>query len=212
MQKSWTQLCRRRFSFNSELADWCCAVRCTFYRWCVLQLTTHLCHVYRYVMIFSFLQSNPLSSPLKFIGVVVYLVAMISQISVNCYYGSRLSHESDSITLAIYTSQWMERDEKCKRAMRILVERSMRPMTIFAGGLFDLSLPTFVRVTFWEWVFCSSENELMIVFCSFCRYAKRLIRTSTCSVLWTRSWPELVPALLGMCLLVVVGCRIFAYI
>lgn len=42
----------------------------------------------------------------------------------------------------------MERNQKCKRALQILTERSRRPMVILAGGLFALSLPTFVKVKF----------------------------------------------------------------
>lgn len=67
---------------------------------------------------------------------------------VNCYFGRRLSSESAGITHAIYASQLIDRNKKCKRAMRILVERSMRPMIIDAGGLFELSWPAFVKVIF----------------------------------------------------------------
>lgn len=93
-----------------------------------------------------YLQGNPLENLIKFIIVSFYLSHMIAQILLNCYCGSRLSDESNGITHAIYESQWMERNEKCKLAYRILVVRSMRPMTIFAGGLYELSLQTFVKV------------------------------------------------------------------
>lgn len=72
---------------------------------------------------------------------------MVAQLLLNSYLGSRLSAESDGISYAIYESQWVDRSEKCKRAIRILIERSRRPMTIYAGGLFELSLATFVKVS-----------------------------------------------------------------
>lgn len=79
-------------------------------------------------------------------GIVVYLMCTLAQISLNCLYGSRLMDVSDGITHAIYESQWMNRNAKCKRALGIFVECSMRPMIVYAGGLFELSLPTFVKV------------------------------------------------------------------
>lgn len=75
-----------------------------------------------------------------------YLICITAQILLICYLGSRLLHESDGITHAVYSSQWIGRNDKCIRALRILVERSMRPMTTFAGGVFELSLPTFLKV------------------------------------------------------------------
>lgn len=47
---------------------------------------------------------------------------------------------------AVYSSQWMDQNAKCKRTFGILAERSMRPTKLYAGGLFELSLPTFVKV------------------------------------------------------------------
>lgn len=84
---------------------------------------------------------------IKLLAVMIYIFADIAQLLPNCYFGSRLANETDGITHAIYLSQWIYRNEKCKRANRILVERSMRPIQIYACGLFELSLPTFVRVS-----------------------------------------------------------------
>lgn len=97
---------------------------------------------------FSTPQNNPMDNFIKFVSVMIYFAAVINQLLLNCYFGSRLTQESNEITHAIYSSQWMDRSEKCKRGIRILMERSRRPMAIRAGGLFDLSLPTFVQVIF----------------------------------------------------------------
>lgn len=102
----------------------------------------------RFLHAFSCLfQSNPHQDLSKIIGLFVYFSCVLVQILMNSFYGSRLSHETDGITHAIYASPWMDRNEKCKRAVRIFVVGSMRPMAIWAGGLFELSLPTFVRVS-----------------------------------------------------------------
>lgn len=100
-----------------------------------------------------------MDDPLNFIILVGPCMCAVIQIWVNCYSGSRLITESDAITSAIYQSQWIDRNEKCKRAVRILAERSIRPMIIYAGGLFELSLPTFVRVSV-DSTYISSDDVL----------------------------------------------------
>lgn len=77
---------------------------------------------------------------------MVYLTCAVSQILWNCFFGSRVSSESDGLIRAIFASQWMDRNQKCKRALQILGERTRRPMTIYAGGIIELSLQTFVKV------------------------------------------------------------------
>lgn len=125
-----------------------------------------------------------MDDPIKFVAVAIYLAAVIVQLLPNCYFGSRLSEESRAITRAIYASQWIDRNEKCKRTIRILTERSMRPMTVYAGGLFDLSLPTFLKVillNFIHFIWILSLRDLFLV-CH--RFAGSPTRTLTCYVLW----------------------------
>lgn len=78
--------------------------------------------------------------------VVAYSMCMIVQIFGPSFFGSRLSYASEGITWAMYESDWTERNRKCKFACMIFIERTLRPMVIYAGGLFPLSLLTFLRV------------------------------------------------------------------
>lgn len=103
-------------------------------------------------------QTNYRDYPFEFLFACALLNGEIFEILSDCYFGSRLKDESDGITYAIYESQWMDRDEKCKRAYRILVEYSMRPIVIYAGVLFELSLPAFVKVIYISKIFCSIDN------------------------------------------------------
>lgn len=111
----------------------------------------------------------------KFIAGMVYLMCVLTQIYCTSYFGSRLKHESDGITRATYASQWMSRNERCKRTLRIFVECSSRPMTIFAGGLFELSLPTFLKVRyFFEFFFSHSiilHLKVIQIFFQICKTA-----------------------------------------
>lgn len=103
-------------------------------------------------------QNDPADDWIKFIGFLNYLLCILVQVFLISFLGSNLSAESDGITYAIFESQWNDRNQKCKRAMNILVARSMQPMVICAGGVFELSLPTFVRVSQFGRIFLSDRN------------------------------------------------------
>lgn len=95
-------------------------------------------------------QSNPLDNVSKFVVVIMFLTCIVAQILMPSFFGSRLLDESEGITNAMFSSQWMDRNLRCKRAYMIFVERTFHPMAIFAGRLFLLSLPIFVRVSSWR--------------------------------------------------------------
>lgn len=119
--------------------------------------------------------------------VTIYFMCMIAQVIIPSYYGSLLIDESKKMTNTIFNSQWMDRDEKCKKAYLIFVQRTLHPMTLFAGGVFLLSLPTFLQVIYKKYsqlmrIFLFS---LYNAFTIFVRYAKQPIRCLHFSNVWT---------------------------
>ncbi|RZC22679.1 7tm 6 domain containing protein, partial [Asbolus verrucosus] len=50
---------------------------------------------------------------------------------------------SNTVADAIYMGKWYDYDVKCKKALIILMERSKVPITVTAGKITELSLPTF---------------------------------------------------------------------
>ncbi|KAJ3619771.1 hypothetical protein MTP99_005427 [Tenebrio molitor] len=60
-----------------------------------------------------------------------------------CYYGTLLFEENKSLTDGIYMAKWYELDEKSKKALIILMERSKKPMVVTASKLLNLTLATF---------------------------------------------------------------------
>lgn len=120
-----------------------------------------------------------MENSLKFYVIGVYLICVVAQILLNCALGSRLSAQSDKITHAIYVSHWIDLNETCKRAYLIFVLCSMRPMTIHAGGIFELSLPTFVKVNFdifLVWVFdsCNKYSQICKAAYSYCNVLRSI--------------------------------------
>ncbi|XP_049825839.1 odorant receptor 2a-like [Aethina tumida] len=63
-----------------------------------------------------------------------------------CYYGTLLYQESNNVIDAIYSGEWYELDEKCKRALVVLMVRAQKPFLLSAGKFFTVSLETFTVV------------------------------------------------------------------
>ncbi|RZC32706.1 7tm 6 domain containing protein, partial [Asbolus verrucosus] len=79
----------------------------------------------------------------KFFFMISFLVTMLFEIFLYCFFGTMLYEESNSVTTAIYMSNWYEYDMKSKKALLILMERSQKPVIVTAGKILDLSLVTF---------------------------------------------------------------------
>lgn len=73
-------------------------------------------------------------------------MCMVTEVLVPCYYGSCVIAKSKEITYRIYESDWFDQSQSYKKAFMIFVERTFRPVTFYAGGLFSLDLPTFLQV------------------------------------------------------------------
>lgn len=72
---------------------------------------------------------------------------MTSEVFIPCYCGSFVTTGASALQSRIYACAWTEQPEAFKRAMRIVVERTLRPIEISIGGLFQLNLPIFLRVS-----------------------------------------------------------------
>ncbi|RZC35895.1 uncharacterized protein BDFB_003881 [Asbolus verrucosus] len=82
----------------------------------------------------------------NFLSMVIYLITMLSEIYLYCYYGSTLIEESNNLANAIYMGKWYDYDAKSKKGLIMLMERSKKPMTVTAGKILDLSLVTFTTL------------------------------------------------------------------
>ncbi|XP_068909659.1 odorant receptor Or1-like [Tenebrio molitor] len=88
--------------------------------------------------------TEPLS--FNFFAMVMYLIPMLGEIYLYCYYGTTLYEESNTVTDAIYMGKWYNYDMTCKKALIVLMERSKRPMVVTAGKILDLSLISFTTI------------------------------------------------------------------
>ncbi|XP_063912014.1 odorant receptor 94a-like [Zophobas morio] len=101
-----------------------------------------------FVICFSCLQLSKLDSIDSYFGqFVMYLNVVLVEVYFYCYYGSRLSVESDSLRDAIYMGPWYTCDIRTQRTLLIIMERAKIPVIVTAGKLVDLSLVTFTTVS-----------------------------------------------------------------
>lgn len=77
---------------------------------------------------------------------VLYILGMIFEILMPCYYGSIIKEKSEQLPTQMFSANWSEQSKKFKKSMLIFGERAIRPVSPFAGGILALSLPTFVSV------------------------------------------------------------------
>lgn len=71
---------------------------------------------------------------------------MTLEIFIPCYYGSVVIHKSEQLTTKIFNSSWINRSKKYRSSIRIMLQRSLKPIIPLAGGMFVIALPTFVTV------------------------------------------------------------------
>lgn len=113
----------------------------------------------RFKTIANIPQGDVVANIPQFVLILLCLYSFVAQIFIPSFFSSQLIDESEQITYAVFESQWIDRNEKCKRAYKILVERTFQSMSIYSGRQVLLSLPTFEKVT---------ETHHFGLHCKFC--------------------------------------------
>lgn len=72
---------------------------------------------------------------------------MVTEIFVPSYFGSEVLIKSETLTYDIFKSNWIAAPKRYTNLVRILVERTLRPIAIFAEGVFVLNLTTLLKVS-----------------------------------------------------------------
>ncbi|XP_026481369.1 odorant receptor 2a-like [Ctenocephalides felis] len=89
---------------------------------------------------------SPTKDKVSFVMNLVYFFTFTLQIFLPCYFGNEISSKSALVSQSAFSSSWIETDSKIKKNMIIFMERSKRPLKIYAGKVFELSLGTFTMI------------------------------------------------------------------
>lgn len=91
---------------------------------------------------------SPTENLTKFCISFFYIITLMVQLALPCYYGNEIIIKSDRMTRKIFSSQWVGGSRQFRKIMVIFMERLKRPAKITAGRLFGLSLQSFSSVRY----------------------------------------------------------------
>ncbi|XP_049825837.1 odorant receptor 49b [Aethina tumida] len=94
--------------------------------------------------LFELSMVNPLST--KFILLLNYYLAILTEIFLYCWFGNEFNDKSSQLYHSVYECQWMDCNIKFKKAMLIFMMGTEKPITVYVGGLFPMSLPIYVAI------------------------------------------------------------------
>lgn len=94
---------------------------------------------------FSF-QISPLQNFTLFILYVSYIICMLIQVYLQCYFGSRAIHGSAKLTTAAFSSNWLEIDIGNRKLLNMFMVRMREPCRIKTMRIFSMDLSTFTSV------------------------------------------------------------------
>lgn len=78
---------------------------------------------------------------------VFYLVAMLTQIFLPCYFGNEVTLKSVKLTNALYSADWFRlAGVSDRKEMAALMLRTNKPIALKAGHFFNYNLEAFTSV------------------------------------------------------------------
>ncbi|XP_005187291.1 odorant receptor 2a-like [Musca domestica] len=76
----------------------------------------------------------------------MFFGAITIEILILCYFGDLYCRANDFLIDAIYDCNWIDKDERFKKALLLLLQRSQQADCLKAGNLIPVRLPTFVKI------------------------------------------------------------------
>ncbi|XP_050305967.1 putative odorant receptor 92a [Anthonomus grandis grandis] len=82
----------------------------------------------------------------QFFSMLLFLLAMMCQLGVYCWFGNEIILNSAAIRKACYDSDWVDYSVRVRKILFIIMERGKRPLYLTAGKFSILSLASFTSV------------------------------------------------------------------
>ncbi|XP_018403369.1 PREDICTED: odorant receptor 46a-like [Cyphomyrmex costatus] len=81
------------------------------------------------------------------VTLIMYTACMLSQIFLYCWFGNELKLKSIGVANSIYNMKWQMPDNKSKKALLLIMRRSMVPIEFNSAVVITLNLDSFVSVS-----------------------------------------------------------------
>nr|WCC57672.1 odorant receptor 22 [Papilio xuthus] len=82
----------------------------------------------------------------EFFSMAMYLVCMLAQLFIYCYYGTQLKYESECVNQSIYDSEWILLSPAARRHLLILMVRCSRPLVPSIAHIVPMSIDTYISI------------------------------------------------------------------
>nr|UVB79116.1 odorant receptor 18 [Heortia vitessoides] len=82
----------------------------------------------------------------EFASMIMYILCILTEIFIYCYYGNELTYESGKLIESAYGLNWLELPVVHRKTLIILMEILKKPIRPMAGNLIPLSNSTFVSI------------------------------------------------------------------
>ncbi|CAH2101976.1 unnamed protein product [Euphydryas editha] len=83
---------------------------------------------------------------IEFASMTLFILCILTELFLYCYYGNELTVESDRIVCSVYSMQWMRTPLRFRRDLVLLMQFVRLPLRPVAGRIIPLSLDTFVKI------------------------------------------------------------------
>ncbi|XP_044001663.1 odorant receptor 46a-like [Aphidius gifuensis] len=96
------------------------------------------------VSTFKLLNAKPFSS--EFFSMVIYTTTMLIQIYIYCNNASKVTYQSETLTLSIYDSEWTSLSINERKSLIIIMASTLAPQVYKSGYMITLSLRAFTNI------------------------------------------------------------------
>ncbi|PSN49285.1 Odorant receptor 112 [Blattella germanica] len=94
----------------------------------------------------SFLASMPSLDSETRMQFIIFTFLLMAQLLLPCWYGQRVTDQSERIRDAVYGCRWYDKSPRFKKAVQIIIMRCQRPICFSVGGFAVISRETWLSL------------------------------------------------------------------
>ncbi|KAJ8967165.1 hypothetical protein NQ314_003053, partial [Rhamnusium bicolor] len=83
---------------------------------------------------------------LNFVMLLSYLISMLTEQMVYCWFGNEVICKSALVLKSTYNTPWLDCDLKFRKILLQFMTQAQRPIILKAGGLIEMNLSVFISV------------------------------------------------------------------
>ncbi|XP_049941991.1 odorant receptor 43a-like [Schistocerca serialis cubense] len=75
-----------------------------------------------------------------------FLTIPVGQLYLYCWAATNVTAQAEAVSAAIYSCSWVDASERFKRALRVIISRSQKPLVLTAGHLYPIDKEAFLTL------------------------------------------------------------------